>query len=656
MTERTTSPHLLDTERRLRLFVDSVSDYALLMLDPQGKVVSWHAGAKNLKGYSADEIIGKHFSCFYPIEDVVAGKPDLQLRVATRTGRFEDIGILLRKDGTRFWANVIITSIHDEDGELIGFGKITHDITERIEAEQKLAESEAKLKTLVDSVLDTVVDGLIIFNAAGDVQFANPACEQQFGYRSAELAGRNLSLLLPGIVEGNGNVTIEDFRRDKEALADVDRELVGRRKDGSTFPMELSVGEARNEDGSIFIAVVHDLTRRKKTEQQLIRAQKMETVGQLSGGIAHDFNNLLTVIVGNADTLSDLLNDHPELKQYCDSIVAAGLRGADLTQRLLAFGRRQALKPAAVECNQLVGGLQKLLGRTLREDIDIRTRFERESLVAYADPVQLESAILNLALNAQDAMPEGGHLTIETAVAMLDEGGNGVPADIRPGRYVMIAVTDDGTGMAADVRERAFEPFFTTKDVGKGTGLGLSMVYGFIRQSNGHIAIYSEPGLGTTIRLYLPADGVAPRHAAPDHEDDVLPKGRERVLVTEDDPFVRSYAVASLEGLGYDVVTAGDSREAIAKLADDANPDVLFTDVIMPGGINGWELAQEARKIRPGLKVLLTSGYALETLIASGRLSDDMPILRKPYRRADLARALRRTIDATSDERVYRAR
>jgi PAS domain S-box-containing protein len=645
--DRSTSHHLLDTERRLRLFVDSVNDYALLMLDAQGKVVSWHAGARNLKGYTADEIIGKHFSCFYPIEDVVAGKPDLQLRVAARTGRFEDVGILLRKDGSRFWASVIITAVFDEKGELIGFGNITRDISERIEAEQKLAESEAKLKTLVDTVLDTVVDGLIIFNAAGDIQFTNPACEQQFGYRSDDLVGRNLSLLLPGILEGGA--TFDQFRRG--TLEGVDRELVGRRRDGSTFPMELSVGEAKNGDESIFVAVVHDLTSRKRTEQQLIRAQKMETVGQLSGGIAHDFNNLLTVIVGNADTLSELLASRPELKQYCDSIVAAGMRGADLTQRLLAFGRRQALKPTAVDCSQLVGGLQRLLQRTLREDIEIRTSFDSESLVAYADPSQLESAIINLALNAQDAMPEGGHLTIATAATVLDDGGShGASAEIPPGRYIMIAVTDDGTGMPPEVRDRVFEPFFTTKDIGKGTGLGLSMVYGFVKQSNGHIAIYSEPGLGTTIRLYLPADSRAPETAAaPNAEAPELPDGCERVLVTEDDPFVRSYAVASLEGLGYEVITASDSREAVTKLADGADPDILFTDIVMPGGINGWELAQEARKLRPGLKVLLTSGYALDTLVASGRLSADTPILHKPYRRADLAHAMRSALDARTE-------
>jgi PAS domain S-box-containing protein len=648
MATRRKTPDLLDTERRLRLLVDCVNDYALVMLDPRGRIVSWNAGAKSLKGYTADEIIGKNFSCFYTIEDVVEGKPDIELRVAARTGRFEDIGIRLRKDGTRFWANVIVSAIYDEKGELIGFGKLTRDITERVETEQKLAESEAKLKTLVDTVLDTVVDGLIIFDAAGRIEFSNPACERLFGYSSAELVGQNLRLLLPGVFDGEGDATIETFRRAGDIkVVSLDRELTGRRKDGSTFPMGLSVGEAKNVGHSIFVAVVHDLTNRKKTEQQLIRAQKMETVGQLSGGIAHDFNNLLTVIVGNADTLGEFLKARPDLKQYCESIVSAGMRGADLTQRLLAFGRRQALKPVALECNQLVESLRKLLRRTLREDIAIRASFESESVVAYADPSQLESAIINLALNAQDAMPNGGHLTIATAEAVLDDADPGLQPDVQPGRYVVIVVTDDGTGMSPEVRERVFEPFFTTKDVGKGTGLGLSMVYGFVKQSNGHIAIYSELGLGTTIRMYLPADrGGRPAAPAPVVEDTTLPDGRETVLVTEDDPFVRSYAVACLQGLGYAVITASDSREAIAKLADGADPDILFTDIVMPGGINGWELAQAARKIRPHLKVLLTSGYALDTLIASGRLTATTPILNKPYRRADLARALREALDA----------
>jgi len=646
MAERKKSPDLLDTEQHLRLFVDCIHDYALVMLDPEGKIVSWNAGATNIKGYEAEEIVGRHVSCFYPIEDVVAGKPDFELRVAARTGRFEESGIRLRKDGSRYWANVVIIAIHNSDGELIGYGNITRDITDQIESARQLEASEAKLQTLVDTVLDTVVDGLIIINASGQIQFYNPACEQLFGYSSREVNGQSVKMLIPAAFPDDGAIEKYLTPGEREFIG-FGREFIGRRKDGTTFPMELSVGAAKVGGGPILVGIIHDLTKRKETEERLIQAQRMETVGQLSGGIAHDFNNLLTVIVGNADTLSETLKARPDLKQLCDSIVSAGMRGAELTQRLLAFSRRQALKPVSVECNQLIEALQKMLRRTLREDIEIRTSFEKGSLVAYADVAQLESAIINLALNAQDAMPNGGHLTIAVGEAALDEAYHADQKDIQPGKYIVIAVTDDGVGMSPEVKRRVFEPFFTTKEVGKGSGLGLSMVYGFVKQSNGHIAIYSEPGLGTTVRMYLPADASG-RAAAVQSSmaDDAMPSGDETVLVTEDDPFVRSYAVACLEGLGYTVVTAGDSREAIARLADGANPDILFTDIVMPGGINGWELAQEARKIRPGLKVLLTSGYALDTLIASGRLSATMPILNKPYRRADLARSLREALDA----------
>jgi PAS domain S-box-containing protein len=645
MAERKKSPDLLDTEQHLRLFVDCIHDYALVMLDPEGKIVSWNAGATNIKGYEAEEIVGRHVSCFYPIEDVVAGKPDFELRVAARTGRFEESGIRLRKDGSRYWANVVIIAIHNGDGELIGYGNITRDITDQIESARQLEASEAKLQTLVDTVLDTVVDGLIIINASGQIQFYNPACEQLFGYSAREVNGQSVKVLMPNAFPDDGAIEKYLTPGEREFIG-FGCEVIGRRKDGSTFPMELSVGAAKVGEGPILVGIIHDLTKRKETEERLIQAQRMETVGQLSGGIAHDFNNLLTVIVGNADTLSETLKARPDLKQLCDSIVSAGMRGAELTQRLLAFSRRQALKPVSVECTQLIEALQKMLRRTLREDIEIRTSFEKGSLVAYADVAQLESAIINLALNAQDAMPNGGHLTIAAGEAALDEAYHADQKDIRPGKYIVIAVTDDGAGMSPEVKRRVFEPFFTTKEIGKGSGLGLSMVYGFVKQSNGHIAIYSEPGLGTTIRMYLPADASGRAAAAQSSTaDDAMPSGDETVLVTEDDPFVRSYAVACLERLGYTVVTACDSREAIAKLADGANPDILFTDIVMPGGINGWELAQEARKIRPGLKVLLTSGYALDTLIASGRLSASMPILNKPYRRADLARSLREVLD-----------
>jgi nitrogen-specific signal transduction histidine kinase len=412
--------------------------------------------------------------------------------------------------------------------------------------------------------------------------------------------------------------------------------------------MDLSVGEAKQEGESTFVGIIHDLTERKHTEEQLVQAQKMEAVGQLSGGIAHDFNNLLTVIVGNAEILSEALTVRPDLKKLADTIVSAGERGAELTQRLLAFSRRQTLQPAEVDCNRLVGGMKQILDRTLKEDISVTTTTEANLWTALADPAQLESAILNLALNSQDAMPNGGTLNVMTSNVQLDEQYQDRAPEVPPGRYVAVTVTDDGTGMPSEVRDRAFEPFFTTKEVGKGSGLGLSMVYGFVKQSNGHVTIYSEVGLGTTVRLYLPAAG-DPREMRGieplQMEDTAVAAGKETILVVEDDPFVRGYAVSTITSLGYRVVAAMNGLEALSRLSSGDDIRLMFSDIVMPGGMNGLELLEKARTLRPDLKVLLTSGYALETLGARGRLPPGTSFLNKPYRKGDLGRRLREVLD-----------
>ncbi|MGE5146020.1 MAG: ATP-binding protein, partial [Candidatus Eiseniibacteriota bacterium] len=412
-------------------------------------------------------------------------------------------------------------------------------------------------------------------------------------------------------------------------------------------PMDLSVGEAKQYGESIFVGIIHDLTDRKRTEEQLVQAQKMESVGQLSGGIAHDFNNLLTVIIGNASALAETLKVRPDLQRQAEAIVTAGERGAELTRRLLAFSRRQTLMPVEIDCNRLVGSMEHILRRTLREDIEIHTNLDGGLWAAYADVAQLESALLNLALNAQDAMPEGGCLSVTTGNLPLDERYHALHPEVPAGQYVMIEVTDDGTGMPPEVVERVFEPFFTTKDIGKGTGLGLSMVYGFVKQSNGHITIYSEPGLGTTVRIYLPASSSDAIRAIEEigAAEDTLPRGSVTVLIAEDDPFVRAYAVSTLESLGYRVVAAVDGRDALTQLAQVADVALLFTDIVMPGGMNGWELAERALRLKPGLKVVLASGYALETLAERGRLHPGTVVLNKPYRKADLARRLRDALD-----------
>jgi PAS domain S-box-containing protein len=514
------------------------------------------------------------------------------------------------------------------------------------QTQQALRESMARLT----AVVETAVDGFILIDARGRILLFNPACERLFGYRADEVFHENVKMLMPQTYSAHHDDYIQNFIRTAERkIIGIGREVVGLRKDGSTFPMDLSVGEAQQDGESIFVGIIHDLTGRKQTEEQLRQAQKMEMVGQLSGGIAHDFNNLLTVIVGNAEHLSDQLKSRQDLQRIADDICQAGERGAELTQRLLAFSRRQLLKPHPTDCHELLDSMRKLLRRTLRENIEIRITPNAETVLAFADRAQLESSVLNLALNAQDAMPNGGHLTLSTGVASLDDPYQSLHPEIEAGEYAVIAVTDDGVGMAAEVAARAFEPFYTTKEVGKGSGLGLSMVYGFAKQSNGHVSIYSELGLGTTVRIYLPhvaTSGRKPSDQIPADEP-LIPRGHETILVAEDDPFVRSSVILRIESLGYSVIAAINGNDALLKLRANPQIDMLFTDIVMPG-MSGWELADLARQVRPGLPVVYSSGYALEMLAQQGRAPAEAIILVKPYRKAELAERLREALSANS--------
>ena len=399
--------------------------------------------------------------------------------------------------------------------------------------------------------------------------------------------------------------------------------------------LEEEVGHRRSAE-----AMVRRFQEIEATESQVRQAQKMEAIGQLTGGVAHDFNNILTVIIGTIEILGDAVKGRPELVQIANMISAAATRGADLTQHLLAFARRQPLQPRNVDVNALVDDAARLLRSTLGEQIEIETMLAPDCAAALIDPSQLSTAILNLALNARDAMPEGGRLTLETMNVVLDEDYAGMNSEVNPGDYVMVAVSDSGEGIPAGLREKVFEPFFTTKEVGKGAGLGLSMVYGFVKQSNGHVKIYSEEGHGTTVKLYLPqATGVA---EAPVAETGVsgLERGDKSILIVEDDPLVREYVVTQIRNLGYTTLAASNAAEALAIIDGPETIDLLFTDVIIPGGMNGRQLAIEAQTRRQGLKVLYTSGYTENAIVHHGRLDPGVLLLPKPYLSSDLARML----------------
>jgi signal transduction histidine kinase/CheY-like chemotaxis protein len=415
------------------------------------------------------------------------------------------------------------------------------------------------------------------------------------------------------------------------------------RRTGSRDPIHFMVSGRPLHDAAGVISggalVFHDITAARETERKLHQSQKLDAIGKLTGGVAHDFNNMLTVIAGTTEILVADLRDRPDLQAVAALINQAADRCAELIQHLLAFARKQPLQPRNVDINGTILDIAKLLRPTLGEQIEVVSILEKKVSTVCIDPSQLANALLNLAINARDAMPNGGKLMLETASVVLDEAYAQSNADVRPGAYVMIAASDTGTGMPAEVREKVFEPFFTTKEAGKGTGLGLSMVYGFVKQSDGHIKIYSEEGHGTTIRLYLPevsgrADAVVPLVV-------LTPGAGETILVVEDDALVRNFVVAQLHSLGYKTVALADSRAALEHLEIGQPFDLLFTDVIMPGGMTGRQLADEVARRRPGTKILYTSGYTENAIVHHGRVDQDVMLLSKPYRKSTLASMVR---------------
>ena len=417
------------------------------------------------------------------------------------------------------------------------------------------------------------------------------------------------------------------------------------RPDGRVIHIR-GVGElSLTPSGRVLNGVVQDTTDQHEVAERLHQAHKMEAVGQLTGGVAHDFNNLLTVIMGNAELLKESLDEHPNLRVFADMTSKAAERGAELTNRLLAFARRQPLQPDVINTNKLVAGIEGLLRRALTEDIDIELVRGGGVWPIEVDAGQLESAVLNLAINARDAMPDGGKLTVETANAHLDDAYAQQHHEVEPGQYVMISVSDTGTGMAPDIVSRAFDPFYTTKPVGKGSGLGLSMVYGFVKQSGGHIKIYSESGEGTTIRMYFPRANTPGQAWASPAAPSLALVGTEHILVVEDDELVRSHVVSQLAGLGYRVTEASSGPAALHILSQGTDIDLLFTDVVMPGGVNGRQLAEQAMALCPGLKVLYTSGYTENAIVHHGRLDRGVHLLTKPYRRHELAAKVRKVLE-----------
>jgi PAS domain S-box-containing protein len=629
MTQSTeaTSQDLGDSER-LRLFISRIADYAIYMLSPEGHVASWNAGAQRFKGYAAEEIIGQHFSRFYTDEDRATGVPALALATALSEGKFEAEGWRVRKDGTRFWASVVIDPIRNDAGQLLGFAKITRDVTAKREAEEALRLSEQRFRLLVQGVTDYAI---YMLSPAGVITNWNSGARRIKQYEEKEVVGTHFSRFY----------TEEDRVKDMPSTALRHAAEEGRfesegwrvRKDGSKFWAHVVIDPIHADDGKLagFAKITRDITERRdaalaleKAREVLFQSQKLEAIGKLTGGIAHDFNNLLNVITNGVDMLRGSVKE-PAAAALIDSIGKAAMRGANLTNQLLTFARQQPLQPAPRDLNQVIRGFEGVLRRASKSSVRFEVDVAAAIPSALIDPALFETALLNLVVNASDATLSGGLIRIETRVASLGEREvGGLPA----GSYVVVSVHDTGSGMPADVVARAVEPFFTTKSMGKGTGLGLSQVYGMVQQAGGELKIDSRVGEGTTVSLYFPAS-LEP--AVP--ETVFVPA--DKVVVVDDQPEVLDMAAEMFRTLGFNVIPANSAREALEILAREGDVHLLFTDIVMPG-MSGVELGTKAREISPDTRVLLASGYTTPAVSLEG-----FQFLKKPYRIADILQKLR---------------
>ncbi|WP_066824460.1 hybrid sensor histidine kinase/response regulator [Sphingomonas mali] len=625
---------------RYRLLVDAITDYAIYMLDPDGIVTNWNAGAQRFKGYAAEEIIGQHFSRFYSPEDRSDGLPERALTIARTEGKFEQEGWRIRKDGERFWAHVVIDPIWAKDGTLIGFAKITRDLTERRAAAESLRQSEEQFRLLVQSVTDYAIYRL---DPEGHVASWNSGAERIKGYTPAEIIGSHFSRFyteedrLAGEPERAMSIAREHGRFAAEGWRV--------RKNGTRFRASVVLDPIRDDKGKLigFAKVTRDVSEREDAQRKLdlarealFQSQKMEAIGQLTGGVAHDFNNLLMAILSSLTLLERRVSRDASTQRLIDNARQGAERGAALTQRMLAFARRQELNPEPVDVPELVRGMNDLLQRTLGPSHPIGLQFPLSLPWVLADANQLEMALLNLAVNARDAMPDGGAISITASEATVEDRAI---EGLAPGRYVKLAVIDTGTGMDAATLARATEPFFTTKGVGKGTGLGLSMIHGLAEQMKGELVLRSMVGHGTTAELWLPVTDIRRGAAsAPTPPPEKIDQPRDlRVLVVDDDSLVLMNTAALLEDMGCVVTEASSGAEALALFKDAFAFDLLITDQAMPGMV-GTQLIKKTREIVPDLRIILASGY--------GELPEaaihNVIKLAKPFGQAQLAAAIRK--------------
>ena len=624
---------------RYRMLIEAVTDYAIYMLDADGIVSSWNPGARRFKGYEASEIVGEHFSRFYTEADRASGLPQRALETAAREGKFESEGWRVRKDGSQFWAYVVIDPIKNASGQVVGYAKITRDLTERRLAEEQLRQSEEQFKLLVQSVTDYAI---YMLTPEGLVSSWNAGAQRIKGYRAEEIIGEHFSRFYTepdrraGAPQLALEMAVQDGRFEKEGWRI--------RKDGSKFIANVVIDPIHADDGTLlgFAKITRDITERRKSERELqetrealFQSQKMDAIGQLTGGVAHDFNNLLMAVLGSLELLRKRLPDDPKTLRLVDNAMHAAQRGAGLTQRMLAFARRQELNPVVLDVAKLVRGMTDLLHSSIGATAQIEMAFAHGLNKVLADSNQLELAILNLAVNARDAMPKGGTIVLTAR----EENVLGA-ANLAPGRYVCLSVIDDGVGMDEATRRRALEPFFTTKGIGKGTGLGLSMVHGMIQQSGGSFVLKSSKGEGTTAELWLPV--AADADDFQERADAKLLNGKEGplvILAVDDDALVLLNTAAMLEDLGHTVLEASSGKSALEILRREGNIDLVITDQAMPH-MTGSDLAAAIRLERPGLPIILATGFAE---LPPGA-DEALPKLSKPFLQQQLADAIAKTV------------
>lgn len=624
---------------RFRLLIDAVVDYAIYMIDPDGVITSWNAGARRFKGYEEAEILGQHFSRFYTEEDRFKGMPQRALDTAAREGRFEGEGWRVRKDGTRFWCHVVIDPIHDPNGRLLGFAKITRDLTERKMAEEVLKQSEQQFRLLVQSVTDYAI---YMLDPDGRVSNWNAGAQHIKGYLPEEVIGEHFSMFYTPEDRDAG----EPLRTLSIAVNEGRFENKGWRvrKDGTRFMAHVVVDPIWGDTGTLlgFAKITRDITEAtlaqqtlEKTREALFQAQKMQAIGQLSGGIAHDFNNLLTVILGNLEIVRKRVDGDLKLTRLLDNATQGAMRGVSLTQRMLAFARRQELKTEAVEIPELVDGITSLLRSSLGPSVLLETAFSADIEPVVADINQLELAILNLVTNARDAMPHGGKILISTRAENAEDQAALTPMS---GRFVCLSISDTGEGMDEATLALAMDPFFTTKGVGKGTGLGLSMVHGYIEQLGGRFILKSRKDRGTTAELWIPVatQGSVTRAI----EEEAAPRvSRLCVLVVDDDSLVLTSTCLLLEDLGHRVISAASGAQALKVFDSEKAIDLVITDMAMPQ-MSGAQLAQAIRTIRPDLPIILATGYAERLEGFALRL----PRLSKPFTQTNLVEIIASTM------------